>query len=425
MSKYQMVSILAFGVLTVLCSPIAAESQNIDDLEAEIDLLEQEVEKVRAEAARYDGGLVLVLMQSRIQVLELSRAVLENRIVAASGGATLEVVVPAVAPNSEKASELLVEIAKQSVIVERAREEAARSGGLVGALALSTALTEELTLSQLRMAWYQAAYGIAFPSPGEMPEASESTGDEESNSVAVSDDPWADPEYPEIDYSRPIFAQLHSEGFRISGWWGIRESKSQVDDSPAVVAVNVAEFGGNVIGNPTLMAQCREGEASIVFDADDYLLTDYQVNTIKVTLRVDDAPARSQNWSKLTSNEGAGLFGRPGEDMLRELYDSGQVFLRITERDGTRHDSTFPLAGATDAFEAVAAACGFSTLSLDREDYKAIQGILNAAGFEAGTPDGVWGDSSRRAMQAFQIANDLPATGAADRATLARMGLLE
>lgn len=49
--------------------------------------------------------------------------------------------------------------------------------------------------------------------------------------------------------------------------------------------------------------------------------------------------------------------------------------------------------------------------------------MLNAGGFNAGTPDGVWGTGSRDALRAFQEQNGLPATGAPDRATLEALGV--
>ena len=48
--------------------------------------------------------------------------------------------------------------------------------------------------------------------------------------------------------------------------------------------------------------------------------------------------------------------------------------------------------------------------------------MLNAGGFDAGTPDGAWGNGSRNAMRAFQEQNGLPVTGAPDRATLDALG---
>ena len=107
----------------------------------------------------------------------------------------------------------------------------------------------------------------------------------------------------------------------------------------------------------------------------------------------------------------------------RGLYNPENFFIRLTDGNGQSHDAEFDLAGIQDTTEAVAAACGWSTLDLSRDDYRAIQTLLNAGGFDAGTPDGVWGNGSRNAMRMFQEQNGLPTTGAPDRATLKALGV--
>lgn len=146
-------------------------------------------------------------------------------------------------------------------------------------------------------------------------------------------------------------------------------------------------------------------------------------NSFDITYRIDSAPAQSTRWNELTTNKGAGLFGSGSEAFLRDLYDADDFFIRLTDGDGQRHDAEFDLAGVQTAVEAVAGACGWSTIDLSRDDYRAIQTLLNAGGFDAGTPDGVWGSGSRSAMRAFQEDNDLPPTGAPDRATLEALGV--
>jgi len=56
------------------------------------------------------------------------------------------------------------------------------------------------------------------------------------------------------------------------------------------------------------------------------------------------------------------------------------------------------------------------------DDYRAIQALLNAVGFDAGALDGKWGPRSQRAMRAFQAFAGLPESGAPDRLSLERLG---
>ena len=99
-----------------------------------------------------------------------------------------------------------------------------------------------------------------------------------------------------------------------------------------------------------------------------------------------------------------------------------RLFNRLTENTGQNHDAAIELAGSQQAFEDVAGACGWTTLSLTKDDCRSIQTLLNAGGFDTGTSDGQWGAASKKAMKAFQTSVGIPATGAPDRATLQQLG---
>ena len=65
------------------------------------------------------------------------------------------------------------------------------------------------------------------------------------------------------------------------------------------------------------------------------------------------------------------------------------------------------------------------TLDPTKEDYLAIQRLLNEKGFEAGPEDGVWGSKSRSALRAFQAQGGLGQTGVPDKATRMALGFQE
>lgn len=58
-----------------------------------------------------------------------------------------------------------------------------------------------------------------------------------------------------------------------------------------------------------------------------------------------------------------------------------------------------------------------------REQVKQVQAALNAAGYNAGPPDGALGPKSRAAIARYQSDNELPATGAIDAGLLASLGV--
>lgn len=428
---------LTAGALVLALWPLgggAQEALPLSELRREIAEIDASVSEAEAQKAKYGAGLISTLMEARIETLKLTRAVLENRVAGETGGAQRVIELPVARPDPELADKILAEILAQQKIVAAAEKEAQGASGLIGAVAQSRVETEKLSLANLRGNWLAATYGILLPITP--PVAGESSAQPAPAKTATAQSAaatpegaekgpdWADAAHPEIDYSKAIFSQLHREKFTIHGWWGLSQDRAAIDDSPKIFGINVSEYKeGLQLSTPKLYVSCKEGETSVVFDADDYILSDYNVNTVPVTYRIDGQDAVQDRWSKLTSSKGGGLFGAQGQRMIRQLYDAEKLFVRLTEKNGKTHDATFQLAGGQAVFDAAAAACGFSTLDLTAADYRAIQTMLNSAGYEAGTPDGVWGAGSAQAMRAWQAENGLATTGAPDRASLAAMGM--
>ncbi len=149
----------------------------------------------------------------------------------------------------------------------------------------------------------------------------------------------------------------------------------------------------------------------------------YRSDSVRVTYRIDGADAVNASWRKLTSNQGTGTFGTSSIDLMLDLMKSQKLFIRTFDNNGKTYDASFDMRGSKHAVQSVAAACGFSTLKLSRDDLKAIQLLLNNAGFNAGTPDGAWGSGSKRAMRAFQESKGLKITGAPDEASIRALGV--
>lgn len=420
-------SLKPFVFAISLAAALPAFAQDTS-LSAELADIERQLTEIDAQAASYDSGLILTLIEARREALLLARTLIENRINAEAGGATVEVTVPAVQLDEARAAQILGEMAAVQQRIEEAERDAATGGGLIQALALSRAETERLTLAQLQMGYLQAKYGIAFPVMVAQPSAAAPVGapaaDPTTPESAAQTVAWADARFPAIDYTLAPFEQANRDGHRISGWWTIESSRAAVDDSPQIVALNHSQFQpNNFMGQTALIARCIEGETALIFVQDDFLMNDFRRNSFEMALRIDDQPSQQSQWNSLTNNQGAGLFGRDAETFIRSIYDAERLFVRLFESNGQQHDALFELAGAQDAFEEVAAACGWTTLSLSVDDYRAIQTLLNAGGFEVGTPDGQWGPASQRAMRAYQASVGLPETGAPDRATLERLGV--
>lgn len=418
-------------ILSASISVGQGASVDLDAIRSDIAAIEVEISEVEASNGNYQGGALTLIASLNLETLRLTKSVLESRLTAEESGAPIEIVVPAVVPDPALAASILADIQTQQGNVDSAKAEADNSGGLMQALALTRYETEKLTLAQLRQAWFRAQYGIAFPTSG-APQAptqiarTDEASKAEDVGVGVTSKPdWADPDYPEIDYDLEVFKQLAASDFTIVGWWGIEHSRAALDDSAQVFAINVSDYGTGYSDHPSLKVLCHEGEARVIFDADSFMMGNFQSNTLPVTVRIGSEEAMPQRWSKLTSNKGAGLFGAKAQDFIRKLVGEEKVFMRLEGDRGRLHDLSLKMDGSERVFEEVAGACQFSLLDLAQEDYRAIQTLLNAAGFDAGTPDGQWGPGSRAAMAGYQASVGLPETGAPDRVTLIKMGLLQ
>ena len=383
-----------------------------------------------------DSTLIGVLARARAETLALTIAILEARLAGDEAGVVTKITFPIVAPDPDRAKDIEAEMAALEEVIAKAEVEVSLSKGLIQAVAVSRVQAEKLTLARLRGALMQARYGAMLPVEVDTtttvrpPVAAKKNPDDLDKDIVANSTQerpsWADPDYPKINYDHSIFQNLDTQGFEIHGWWGVKLSRAAIDDSPSVFGLQVehdAKARGFDPDTPGIQIGCREGTISFVYDTDDFIVGDFRRDGLNVTYRIDDKTAVTRRWSELTSKSGAGVFGQAAMPLLKELYNAESVFFRIVERDGQRHDATFNLNGIQVVIDAAAQACGVSMLDLSREDYRAIQEMLNAGGFDAGIPDGIWGKGSKTAMRAYQEANGLPVTGAPDRMTLRKMGL--
>jgi hypothetical protein len=138
----------------------------VPDLEAELRQTDAEITEATATDVSLAGGLLKTLVGVRLEILRTSRALLRQRILAETSGASLTVQIPATTPDPYTAKVLAAEIQSQQRILEAARADAARfAGGLVHALKLTTVATQEQTLSMLHQRYLVARFGLGVPTP--------------------------------------------------------------------------------------------------------------------------------------------------------------------------------------------------------------------------------------------------------------------
>lgn len=143
----------------------------LEQLTLERSSVQKEIASAEAEAGKYSGGLVLGLIQARVETLKLTDALLQQRVLAIQSGAPITVTSPVGSADPKRSSDLLAEIREQEADLLRAREEAAKySGGLVHAMALSTVATRAQTIATLKHAQLVAKYGLANVVPAATPD---------------------------------------------------------------------------------------------------------------------------------------------------------------------------------------------------------------------------------------------------------------
>ena len=142
------------------------QQQKVTDLRGELDLVQASIASAVDEDLKYTGGAIKSLIAYRLEILRINEALLQQRIQTIESGAGIKLVVNASDPDPERAAELLEDILAQRRRVDEARRRAEKySGGLVRAMAQSTAATASNTLAMLEQQYFAAKYGIPIALP--------------------------------------------------------------------------------------------------------------------------------------------------------------------------------------------------------------------------------------------------------------------
>lgn len=135
-------------------------------LDADLANVRSEIEATEAESAKYSGGLVKAMIELRLQILQTTTAMLQQKRSSIIRKIDLKYNVDGetVQPDIERLKEIETDIIDAKSKLSDAESKAARyAGGLVQALALSNVAVRRLTVSQLQLAFYGEKYGISLP----------------------------------------------------------------------------------------------------------------------------------------------------------------------------------------------------------------------------------------------------------------------
>jgi len=176
---------------TVLFFVSCAKAEKFDSqpLKNEIAGLEQQIKDTRIESEKYAGGLIKVLLDSRIQILEHTKAMLEQRLAAGNYRVKINYTVEGkeYVPSANK-DEILKNLESEALGVTqeigKAQDEADQySGGLIRVMKLSAVATYQQQLAMLKMKRCALIYDIplfAFEKESTVPAKSPNIPTEES-----------------------------------------------------------------------------------------------------------------------------------------------------------------------------------------------------------------------------------------------------
>lgn len=140
------------------------------DIDSEVEALDRLIEESRSQTYE-EGSALWTLAETRRLTLEVARAGLLG--VRAEGKGSEKT--PGAGKDRKRAEALLKALVETEKEARAAEAEAAAAGGLMQTIALVTAATARLSVARLRLAWYEATYGLGLALP-----AVTTGGDEET-----------------------------------------------------------------------------------------------------------------------------------------------------------------------------------------------------------------------------------------------------
>lgn len=155
------------GILSCSRALSPEEKQQVDTLIAQSTQIQTAIDLSEQESKQYSGGLIKALVDARLEILKTNMALVQQRILAIQSGSPVTVETISTTPDEVLAQKLETEIADQQKKVTDAQAEANKyAGGLIQAMALSTAATEGQTLAMLQQRHLVAKFGLAMPNFG-------------------------------------------------------------------------------------------------------------------------------------------------------------------------------------------------------------------------------------------------------------------
>jgi hypothetical protein len=165
MNKHKIAALL-FVLLFISCG--TGSLINAQTLQADLDNIIKQIKVAEADSAKYSGGLIKTLIDSRIELLKNTKAMLEQRVIAQNNSIQIKYTIDGKGylplPNKE---EILKQIESEAVQAIRDRDTLQKdadqySGGLIKVTKLASVALKDQELAMLEMRRIAILYDIPF-----------------------------------------------------------------------------------------------------------------------------------------------------------------------------------------------------------------------------------------------------------------------
>lgn len=401
---------------------------NKEILQGEYAKVEEEITSLRQQIDSTDEPAANQLMGLRLEILLLTQAILQNRLLILEGEGINTLTVTTSEPDLTQVGPILSDMAEVEKAITDAESSLANSVGIDSAIITTRIESEKLALAQLRIAYIAARYGSTSSVENTSVEDQDKIISDERLNDNIKLPIWADRDYPEIDYTHNLFRRAFESGATISGWWTLTEDRK----NNAIVAqnlsslINDAEFSEQ---DTQLIISCTKNsyEVSVSWSGRSLrgFVSDNGSRVLEGTYRIDGGVPVREDWQTEVGGYSAILSQASASAFIEDLSSSNRLDVEFLDSRNSDVASEINLSGFDVVEEFINNTCVDSTIILNKADYLLVQTLLNIAGFNPGQPDGIWGRRSQQAMKNYQQTVDLPATGEVDRPTLRLLGLIE
>ncbi|KAA5961210.1 hypothetical protein F3I54_01335 [Pantoea sp. VH_18] len=137
-----------------------SEKKLVDNLKVELSKTEKDIELSLSESQQYSQGLIRNLITSKKEILEINKALLQQRINALEAGAKIDFETKGTKTDPALADKISNEMGSLITKIDSDKADSGNYTGLVQTIKLATIASEEQTLAMLQQKYLAAKYGM-------------------------------------------------------------------------------------------------------------------------------------------------------------------------------------------------------------------------------------------------------------------------